>query len=191
MKAPILISIKILFIFTLITGVLYPLFITGIVQLLFPDKANGSLILDKHEIIGSKLIGQHFDSTIYFWSRPSAIDYNPLPSGGSNFGPTSSKLKELFNKRKKDFIESNHIYKGQTVPGDMLFASASGLDPHISPAAALAQVERISRARQFNESRKMELINLIQNLIEEPQLGIFGNERINVLILNLGLDKMK
>jgi potassium-transporting ATPase KdpC subunit len=191
MKASILISIKILFFLTLLTGVIYPLFITVFVQVVFPDKANGSLIMDNNNITGSKLIGQHFDSAIYFWSRPSAIDYNPLPSSGSNYGPTSNQLKMQYDQRKKLFTEANGLKNDNPVPCEMLFASASGLDPHISPAAALLQVDRALTARDFDESRKTELIQLIKQLSESPQFGIFGNDRINVLLLNIQLDKMK
>jgi len=190
MKNSIIISIKILTIFTLLTGILYPLLITGIAQITFPDRANGSLLTRKGGLIGSKLIGQEFDSTAYFWSRPSATGYNPIPSGGSNLGPTSNTLKNQVNQRLKTFINSNDISNSK-IPNEMIFASASGLDPHISPSAALLQVNRIAKTRQFSEVRKLELINLINRLTEGPQFGIFGNKRINVLLLNLELDKMQ
>ena len=190
MKTSIIISIKILVIFTLLTGILYPLLITVIAQLTFSDRANGSLLTGKDGLIGSKLIGQEFDSTAYFWSRPSATGYNPIPSGGSNLGPTSNILKDLVNNRIKTFLNSNEVDKSK-IPNEMIFASASGLDPHIPPSAALLQVNRVAKTRQFSEVRKRELVNLINRLTEGPQYGIFGNKRINVLLLNLELDKMQ
>lgn len=140
------ISLKIFLFFTVLTGVIYPLFVTGIAQLTMPVKANGSLILKNNKIIGSELIGQRFDSVIYFTSRPSAISYNPLPSGGSNFGLTNAKLKHSVDSLKNQFIAFNQLDGNTTIPSEMLFASASGLDPHISQKAALLQVDRIARA---------------------------------------------
>ncbi len=120
-------SIRILLFFTILTGIVYPLFVTGIVQFAFKDKANGSLIVKGNNVIGSKLIGQQFDSTIYFSSRPSAVSYNPLPSGGSNLGPTSVKLKNHVHERTILFNAINGYDSLKVVPSEMLFASASGL----------------------------------------------------------------
>jgi len=178
-------------ILTIITGIVYPLFVTGIAQLVFPAKANGSIIYRDSKAIGSELIGQQFDSTIYFSSRPSAISYNPLPSGGSNFGLTNVKLKNLVIERKKQFIEFNQLDSLTEIPSEMLFASASGLDPHISPKAALLQVERIAKARNFDQRKKNSLIRCITNLTEKPQYLCLGDERINVLALNIELDKIE
>lgn len=185
-----LISIKIFLFFMLITGIIYPLIITGIAQAFFPFKANGSLIYRDKYLVGSQLIGQQFDSTIYFNSRPSAISYNPLPSGGSNIGLTNIKLKNHVTGRKNQFIAFNHLDSLSEVPSEMLFASASGLDPHISPEAALLQVDRICIARKFNALQKIKLKQKILNLTEAPQFLCFGEERLNVLLLNLELEKL-
>ena len=184
------ISLKIFLFFTILTGIIYPLFITGIAKLVFPNKANGSLIFKDNKAIGSELIGQQFDSSIYFTSRPSAVSYNPLPSGGSNYGLTNTNLKKLVNERKHQFIAFNRLDSLTVIPSEMLFASASGLDPHTSPSAALLQVDRIAKARRFNSSQKHQLIDLIQNKTEEMQFGLLGEPRINILILNIELDKL-
>ena len=185
-----LISLKIFLFFTILTGIVYPLFITGIAQLILPAKANGSLIVKDNKIIGSELIGQPFDSLIYFSSRPSAISYNPLPSGGSNYGLTNSKLKIQVEIRKKQFIEFNQLDSLTVIPSEMLFASASGLDPHISPQAALLQVERVAKARNFSSDQKRKLMQEIRDLTETPQFSFLGEKRINVLALNLEADKL-
>jgi K+-transporting ATPase ATPase C chain len=184
------IAFKIFIFFTILTGIVYPLMVTGIAQLVFPSKANGSLIIKDDKMIGSELIGQQFDSTIYFSSRPSAISYNPLPSGGSNYGLTNIKLKNLVDERKEKFISFNLLDSTIEIPSEMLLASASGLDPHISPKAALLQLDRIVKARNFTFNQKQNLENLIKELTESPQFKVFGQERINVLKLNLELDKM-
>ena len=185
-----IISIKIFFFFTVLTGIIYPLLVTGIAQLAFPSKANGSLIVRNNKTIGSELIGQQFDSTIYFTSRPSAVSYNPLPSGGSNYGLTNLKLKNLVAERKHQFINFNQLDSLAAIPSEMLFASASGLDPHISPKAALLQVERISRVRNLDNIQKQKLLQCINELSEKPTFMFLGEERINVLNLNLELDKL-
>ena len=185
------ISLKIFLFFTVLTGVIYPLLVTGIAQLTFPAKANGSLIVKDNKTIGSELIGQQFDSTIYFSSRPSAVAYNPLPSGGSNYGLTNIKLKNQVTERRHQFITFNQLDSLTVIPSEMLFASASGLDPHISPQAALLQVERITKARNFDSSQKQRLLQRINELSEKPTLMVLGEERINVLNLNLELDKLK
>ena len=176
------ISLKIFLFFTILTGIIYPIFITGIAQLIFPRKANGSMIVQNSKTIGSELIGQQFDSTIYFMSRPSAVLYNPLPSGGSNYGLTSKKLKNLVIDRKNKFIE---------IPSEMLFASASGLDPDISPEAAFLQVNRIVTARKFNDLQKQQLLSGIAKLTKNPQFFCLGQKRVNVLWLNLYADSIR
>ncbi|MCE5175690.1 MAG: potassium-transporting ATPase subunit KdpC [Bacteroidales bacterium] len=185
------ISLKIFLFFTILTGILYPLMVTGIAQVVFPLKANGSLITRNEKVIGSELIGQRFDSAIYFSSRPSAVSYNPLPSGGSNLGLTSTKLKNLVDERKSQFLEFNRLDSHTAVPSEMLFASASGLDPHISPEAALLQVNRVAKARGFDVSKKQQLIRKISELTQKPQFFCLGESRINVLLLNLKTDEIK
>jgi K+-transporting ATPase ATPase C chain len=186
-----IISLKIFLFFTILTGVLYPLFVTGIAQVIFPAKANGSLIVKNNQIIGSKLIGQQFDSAIYFSSRPSAVSYNPLPSGGSNYGLTNDKLKNLVAERRRNFNTINQLDSLTEIPSEMLFASASGLDPHISPESALIQVNRIAHARNFTAEQKRKLINCVNDLSDGPQFLLFGEARMNVLLLNLETDKIK
>ena len=186
-----IISIKIFLFFTFLTGVIYPLFVTGIAQIVFPLKANGSLIFKNNQIIGSELIGQQFDSAIYFSSRPSAISYNPLPSGGSNYGLTSTKLKNQVAERRRYFNTFNQLDSLSEIPSEMLFESASGLDPHISPQAAMLQVNRIAFARNFDNEQKQELMNCVKNLSETPQFLFLGESRVNVLLLNLETDKIK
>ena len=175
---------------TILTGIIYPLLMTGLAQVIFPAKANGSLIMKDGKVMGSALIGQKFDSTIYFWSRPSAIDYNPIPSGASNFGPTSKALLKQVTDRRVLFASKNSITDTLSIPKEMIFASGSGLDPHISKKAALWQVDRISKARNFSADKKQKLLNCIKGLTEAPQLSFLGEERINVLMLNLELDKL-
>ena len=185
------ISLKIFLLFTILTGVVYPLLITGIAQIVFPAKANGSLVVRDNQVVGSELIGQQFDSAVYFTSRPSFILYNPLPSGGSNYGITNIRLKELVKARKHDFSSFNRLDSLTEIPSEMLFASASGLDPHISPQAALLQVDRIAKSRNFNDAGKQKLINCIKDLTEGPQFLCLGEERVNVLLLNLETDKIQ
>ncbi|MCK9414187.1 MAG: potassium-transporting ATPase subunit KdpC [Prolixibacteraceae bacterium] len=185
-----IISLKIFLFFTVLTGVIYPLFVTGIAQITFPTKANGSLIVKNNKIVGSELIGQRFDSIIYFSSRPSAISYNPLPSGGSNFGLTNAKLKNSVDTLKKQFIVFNQLDGNTLIPSEMIFASASGLDPHISKNAALLQVDRIAKARNLSPDRKQMIIQSVKRITEAPQYLCLGEERVNVLLLNLELDKI-
>jgi len=186
-----IISLKIFLFFTILTGIIYPLLVTGIAQVVFPAKANGSLIVRGNKTIGSELIGQQFNSPIYFSSCPSAVSYNPLPSGGSNYGLTNMKLKKFVDSCKTQFLAFNQLNNLPVIPSEMLFASASGLDPHVSPQAALLQVDRIAKARSFNTLQKQKLFLCIQDLTEAPQFLCLGEERINILLLNLATDKIK
>jgi potassium-transporting ATPase KdpC subunit len=190
MKKNLFIAIKFLIIMIVVTGIIYPIVLTGIVQVVFPHKANGSLFIKNGKTIGSELIGQKFDSPVYFWSRPSAIDYKPIPSGASNLGPTSKKLVQQVNERRKVFVEINNIRDTHLIPEEMLFASGSGLDPHTSPEAVLLQVKRIARARNFNQSQVQKLYKLIDQDTEKRQYGLFGEERINILRLNSELNEI-
>jgi len=175
-------SIRALIVFTLVTGVVYPLVVTGIAQVAFKDHANGSLILQGGKVVGSSLIGQAFSDPKHFWSRPSAtspMPYNGASSSGSNQGPTNPALKEAVEGRIKD------LGGKAPVPADLVTASGSGLDPHISPAAAEYQIERISKARGIPEDRLRELV---KKYTESRQFGVLGEPRVNVLELNLALD---
>lgn len=184
-------SFKMLLLMTVFTGLVYPLVMTAIGQIVFPEQANGSMIRINGKLVGSKLIGQNFTSDTYFWPRPSAIGYNPLPSGGSNYGPTSDTLKKLVEMRRSEFIRLNGLPANTRVPPDMLYASGSGLDPDISPEAAELQISRVARARGFDSLRTLALQKLVQSHIQGPQLGFLGNRRVNVLELNIALDSLR
>jgi potassium-transporting ATPase KdpC subunit len=190
MKSQIIIALKFLVVMTFLTGIIYPLVMTGIAQLSYPSKANGSLIMKDGKIVGSELIGQKFDSSAYFWSRPSAINYNPVPSGATNFGPTSDTLKKLVDTRRTLFAEKNHVPDKSAIPAEMVFASGSGLDPDISPEAALMQADRVVKARNLNGIQKEKLLTAIENLTQGPQFFFLGEKRINVFMLNLELDAL-
>ena len=191
MKTQLIIALKFLLVMTFLTGIVYPLLMTGLAQLCFPSKANGSLVMKDGKIVGSELIGQKFDSIIYFWSRPSAIGYNPIPSGGSNYGPTSDTLKKQVNARRILFATKNSITDLTSIPKEMIFASGSGLDPHISPEAAFCQLERVVTARNFNAAQKQKVQQLITDMTEGPQYFLFGEPRINVFKLNLAMDNIR
>ncbi len=189
MKSSIITSIKLLLAMTILTGVLYPLLVLGVAQAIFPNKANGSVIKTEKGNIGSELIGQKFTGNQYFHSRPSAIDYNPDCSGASNLSITSTKLKDQVVQRDSAWLASNGLSAGTTIPAEMRYASGSGLDPHISPEAALQQVVRIARTRHLNPGQQTALTNLVKAQTEHRQFGILGEERVNVLLLNIEADK--
>ncbi|MDR3491659.1 MAG: potassium-transporting ATPase subunit KdpC [Gammaproteobacteria bacterium] len=176
--------------FTIITGLIYPIAVTGIVQLLFPKQANGSLIEQNGKTVGSLLIGQSFTSPNYFWGRPSATSpypYNGENSSGSNMGSSNTDFLATVKNRIAHLHEfdtqANHL-----VPVDLVTASGSGLDPEISPLAAFYQVPRIAKLRHLSEK---DIQELIQSLIQKRTLGILGEPRINVLQLNLALDNLR
>lgn len=182
-------AFMVLIITTVITGILYPSIVTGIGQLVWRDKSNGSLIKKGEEVIGSELIAQSFLKPEYFWPRPSASNFNAVPSGASNLGPTSAVLAQQIADRRRDVAKANNI-KESEIPMDLLTASASGLDPHISLEAAQVQVKRIVEARELNEEGKVKIEKLLDEHIENRQLRILGQKRLNVLVLNLALDKL-
>ena len=169
---------------TLLLGVAYPLVVTGLAQVLFPDKANGQLISRNGTIVGSRIIGQAFSSPGYFRSRPSAAGagYDPLSSGGTNLGPTNKKLVEAV---KAGVDAANKENPSVPVPIDLVTSSASGLDPHISLAAALFQLPRVARERGVTEG---EIRRLVEACTSGRQLGFFGEVVVNVLAANLALD---
>lgn len=190
MKTQSIIALKFLLVMTVLTGIIYPVVMTGIAQVSFHSKANGSLIIKDGKIVGSILLGQKSDSSIYFWPRPSAVNYNPIPSGASNYGPTSDTLRKLVNARREKFAKANSITDLSLVPKEMIFASGSGLDPQISPESALMQVDRIVKARNFTENQKNTLLTEIKAASLKPQFYVLGEPRINVLQLNLILDNI-
>ena len=190
MKRHILQSLKMILLMTLLLGVGYPVLMTLVAAVAFPHVSSGSIIIKDGKAIGSELIGQKFETPKYFHSRPSAIDFQPMPSGGSNYGLTSKQLQEQVRGRRRSFIVANGLDSAMVVPNDVLFASASGVDPHISPDAAMLQVLRVGRARGCDSIGMAEIRRLIGKIAEPPQWGIFGNPRVNVLRLNLALDQL-
>ncbi len=175
---------------TVITGLVYPLAVCGLAEVIFPERARGSLIVQGGKIVGSSLIGQNFSSARYFQGRPSAAGdkgYDAANSGGSNLGPTNKALIAAVRLRLKNFVESNPGATPKQVPVDIVTASASGLDPEISPAAADLQVARVARARGLSED---QVRRLIAENTRPRSAGIFGEPGVNVLLLNLALDRV-
>jgi K+-transporting ATPase ATPase C chain len=173
---------------TIVLGVVYPLAVTGISQVLFPYRANGSLVKSGGRVIGSKLIAQKFTRPEYFHPRPSAAGadgYDAAGSSGSNLGPTSQKLIDRVNAAAGKFRKENPEFTGP-IPADLLTTSGSGLDPHLSPAGAMAQTARVARARTVSVN---DVRALVDSSTESPDLGIIGEPRVNVLKLNLELDR--
>lgn len=183
-------TLTMLIVLTVLTGLLYPLTVTGLAQLFFPDQANGSLIVREGKVVGSKLIGQYFDKPEYFWGRPSAtapFPYNAAASGGSNLGPTNPVLIDAV-KARVAALRTADPGNDLPIPVDLVTASGSGLDPHISPAAALYQLKRVARARGLDEN---SVLTLVSKHIEGRQFDVLGAPRVNVLELNLALDVLK
>jgi len=175
---------------TLLTGLAYPLVVTGLAQLIFPAQANGSLIYKDGQAVGSQLIGQNFNDPRYFQSRPSAAGqggYDATASAGSNLGPTNQDLLKNIAERADNIRKLNGLNKDQEVPSDLVTASGSGLDPDITPEAAMLQVPRIAKMRNLPVEK---VRSLVQQDTTSQQLGILGEPRVNVLRLNLDLDSL-
>jgi potassium-transporting ATPase KdpC subunit len=180
-------SIRQTILWTVVTGIAYPLVITVIAQLAFHDQANGSLIVRDGNVVGSALIAQQFQTDKYFWPRPSAGSYATVPSGASNLGPTSAALQSNVLANAAAVRAANKLPADAPIPADLLFTSGSGLDPHISPAAARLQVARVAAARGASAD---SISALVEKFVEPPQWGFLGEARVNVLRLNVALDEM-
>jgi len=175
---------------TVITGLVYPALVTGIAQVAYPFQANGSLVRHQGQVRGSALIGQPFSHPKYFWGRPSATSpypYNAAASAGSNLGPTNPELLARV-KERVGALRRSHPGAGMMIPGDLVTASGSGLDPHLSPAAALYQVPRVALARGLPEGT---VTGLVAQHLENRWFGILGEPHVNVLELNLALDDLR
>ncbi len=177
-------------ILSVLTGVIYPLVVTGLAQLIFPAQANGSLMTEKGKPVGSELIGQSFSDPMYFWGRPSAtpdLPYNPASSSGSNLGPSNPALAEAAGARV-NALRAADPGNDAPIPADLITSSGSGLDPDISPAAARYQVPRVARARGIPEAQVRALVD---QFTEPRQFGFFGEPRVNVLKLNRALNSLR
>jgi len=179
-------DIKLNFATLILFGLLFPLSVWAI-GLLFPNQANGLPIYKNGELIGFENIGQKFYSDKYFWGRPSAVDYNAAATGGSNKGPTNPDYLAEVETRIQDFLAKNPEVKRSEIPSDLVTASGGGLDPHISPQAAFIQIPRVADARNID---RQTLRKLVEENVESAFLGMFGPERVNVLKLNLALEKL-
>ena len=182
MKKNILGALRMLVTMTLLCGVAYPMAVTGLARWCFTDQAKGSLLRVEGRFSGSRLLAQAFTNEAYFHPRPSAANFGTTPSGASNQGGTSASLKQAMEDRQA-------YWGGQAVPMELLQASGSGLDPHLSPAAAQFQLERVARARGFNRQQQDAVALLIERHTEPPQLGFLGEPRVNVLLLNCALNE--
>jgi potassium-transporting ATPase KdpC subunit len=183
-------AFSMLVVLTVLTGILYPLIVTGIAQAVFPSQANGSLIVRDGRTVGSRLIGQSFDDPEYFWSRPSATSpspYNAESSSGSNLGPTNPDLKKAVRGRVEAIRKADPA-NNAPIPVDLVTASASGLDPHISPAAAECQVGRVAKARGLDDAIVRKLVT---EHAEGRSFGLLGEPRVNVVELNIALDQVQ
>lgn len=189
MRAQLRPAIVSLVLLTIITGLIYPLLVTGLAQVIFPHQANGSLIMKDGQALGSELIGQPFDDPKYFWGRLSATSpfaYNAAASAASNLGPTNPALIVEVQGRI-DALKAADASNTQPVPVDLVTSSGSGLDPNISPAAAYYQVDRVAKARGLASTAVRQLVD---QMIEGRDLGVLGEPRVNVLKLNLALDQL-
>ncbi len=188
MKREIRRAFLVLVFFSILTGCLYPVFMTAVSRVFFPYRAGGSIIMFQGKMVGSELIGQNFTKPEYFHGRPSRMNYNAGNSGGSNLGPTNATLVKCVQERADSFRSENGLSKERPVPADMLLESASGLDPHISLESALLQARRVSAARRLSEN---EVAALVRESEEKPLLGFLGRTRVNVLKLNMRLDQVQ
>lgn len=189
-KSLLVTAFRMFVVLTLMTGGIYPLVVTLIANTLFLRRANGSVVNANGKIVGSELLAQNFTNSAYFWPRPSAGDFATVPSAASNKGPTASDLKSNVTVRAASLRAAHRFSPDVPAPSEMLFASASGLDPHISPETARLQIERVAQARKFSPEQKQKLAALVEQFIEPPTFGLLGEPRVNVLKLNLALNQI-
>jgi K+-transporting ATPase ATPase C chain len=173
----------------IVSGIVYPLVITGIAELWMPWKAHGSIVYHQGKAVGSQLIAQDFSSDRYFWPRPSSVNYSTLPSGASNLGPTSAALQKAINERREKLMAAHAVKDPSLVPQELLFASGSGLDPHISRYAANFQIDRVLAARGLQSACRKAIIRLIDHLSYRSCLDAGSASYVNVLELNICLDE--
>lgn len=183
-------ALRLFLVLTVLTGIVYPFVVTFFARAAWSEQAGGSLLKVNGRIAGSALLAQKTEDLRYFWPRPSACDYATIPSGASNLGPSSAALQKTAQDRAAAWRKANNLAADIDLPGDVVFASGSGLDPDISPRAAQLQVERVAGARHLNAEQREKLTTLVVAAIDEPQFGIFGQPRINVLKLNIALDSL-
>ncbi|MGA2641758.1 MAG: potassium-transporting ATPase subunit KdpC [Spirochaetia bacterium] len=183
---PVRTAIIVTIFWTVAVGGMYPLLMYGVGAVFFPAQAHGSLIMKDGKVAGSALIGQDFSSDVYFHPRPSSIKYDASNSGASNWGWTSSDLKKAFTQNKSDWQKANG---NSEPPQDMVMASGSGLDPHVSPQGAELQAPRVAAARHLSSDDAAKLLTLVRSFEEAPQLGFLGEPRVNILRLNIALDR--
>jgi potassium-transporting ATPase KdpC subunit len=180
-------SIRQTIFWTIVAGIIYPLVITVIAQVAFKHQAEGSLVERDGKVVGSAWLAQQFQGTNYFWPRPSAGSYGTVPSGASNLGPTSGALQTNVMNNVAAMQTAHGLSTNAPVPADLVYTSGSGLDPHISPEAARFQIARVATSRGLKEE---DVKALVEQFVEPPQWGFLGQARVNVLMLNLALDKM-
>lgn len=180
-------SLRMVIVMTILTGLLYTLAMTLFANTVFYSESTGSILKVNGKAVGSGLLAQQFTEARYFHERPSAAGYATVPSGASNLGPASKALEEVVQQRRDTLTR---LYGSSAIPADLLFASGSGLDPHISPEAARLQIHTVAAARNLTPEQTRTLAQLVERNVEQPQLGILGQPRVNVLQLNLALDAM-
>lgn len=176
---------------TILLGIVYPMLVTVIATFVMPGKAGGSFVVIEEKIVGSKLIAQPFSQNHYFWPRPSATSYQSLPSGGSNLGPTSSVLRKQVKERQEYISKAHDNVDFSMIPSELVYASGSGLDPHIKTGTAFFQFSRVAEARKMNEEEKQNLRKLILKYSHSHYFRFLGPSNVNVLELNIALDELK
>jgi K+-transporting ATPase ATPase C chain len=188
MKTNLLIALKLTLLCIIFFVVIYGSIVWGVAYLTAPNHGRGEVVLNNGQLVGFALVGQTFNKDNYFWSRPSAVNYNAAGSAGSNKGPTNEEYLQTVNARIDTFLVHNPGIDKSQIPVELVTASGSGLDPHLSPASAYVQIKRIAKTRNIDEAK---IKALVDEATEKPLLGLFGGEKINVLKLNLELDKLK